>query len=99
MDKRVRVVGYFAHVWRNFVKVIQVRGKGATNTGGAEVALRCIGKLYALIKGWAADRDSPPPALFAFCKEKAEGILDDFKSWMANRAWLTPPKGLVWAGQ
>jgi transposase len=94
LDKQVRLVGCFAHVRRNFVKVIDARGKGNKKTGSAEVALDYIRKLYAIEK---VGRQQGLSALefYAFRKEKAEPILHEFKSWMDKRAQLTPPKGLL----
>ena len=45
------LVGCFAHARRNFVKVIDARGKAAKNNpGSAEVALQYIGQLYKIEK-------------------------------------------------
>ncbi len=94
LDQQVRLVGCFAHVRRNFVKVIDARGKGNKKTGSAEVALDYIRKLYALEKA-GRQQGLSPPELFEFRKEKAEGILHEFKTWMDKRVQLTPPKGLL----
>jgi transposase len=94
LDQQVRLVGCFAHVRRNFVKVIDARGKVSKKTGSAEVALDYIRKLYVLEKA-GRQQGLSPPELFAFRKEKAEGILHEFKAWMDERIQLTPPKGLL----
>ena len=94
LDQQVRLVGCFAHVRRNFVKVIDARGKGSKKTGSAEVALDYIRKLYAIEKA-GRQQGLSPPELCAFRKEKAEGILNEFKAWMDNGFRLTPPKGLL----
>ena len=47
---KIVLVGCMAHVRRNFVKVIDARGKGAKKSGSAEVALDYIRKLYAIEK-------------------------------------------------
>jgi len=94
LDQQVRLVGCFAHVRRNFVKVIDARGKVSKKTGSAEVALDYIRKLYVLEKA-GRQQGLSPPELFAFRKEKAEGILNEFKAWMDERIQLTPPKGLL----
>lgn len=44
------LVGCFAHVRRNFVKVIDARPKGTKKTGSADVALEYIRKLYEIEK-------------------------------------------------
>ena len=54
----ITLVGCMAHVRRNFVKVIDARGKGAKKTGSAEVALDYIRKLYAIEKRLGS-RSSP----------------------------------------
>ncbi|MHC1726757.1 MAG: IS66 family transposase [Syntrophobacteraceae bacterium] len=47
----VQLVGCFVHARRNFVKVIDARGKGAkAKTGSAEVTLGYIGQLYRIEK-------------------------------------------------
>jgi transposase len=94
LDGQVRLVGCFAHVRRNFVKVIDARGKGVKKTGSAEVALDYIRKLYAIEKA-GRQQGLSPPELFDFRKEKAEGVLNEFKAWIDNRVGLTPPKGLL----
>jgi transposase len=94
LDKQVRLVGCFAHVRRNFVRVIEARGKGPKKTGSAEVALDYIRKLYAIEKV-ARQLGLSPPELCDFRKEKAEGVLSELKAWIDNRVRLTPPKGLL----
>jgi transposase len=94
LGKQVRLVGCFAHARRNFVKVIDARGKGNKKAGSAEVALDYIRKLYAIEK-IGRQQDLSPTALYAFRKEKAEAILHEFKGWMDKRAQLTPPQGLL----
>jgi transposase len=94
MDAQVRLVGCFAHVRRKFVKVIDARGKQARKTGSAEVALGYIQKLYAIEKA-AREQDLPANELRDFRREKAEGILSEFKAWIDKHIKLTPPKGLL----
>ena len=56
----IGLVGCFAHARRNFVKVIDARGKGAKRkTGSAEVALGYIGQLYGIEKAARAAELSP----------------------------------------
>jgi transposase len=83
-----------AHVRRNFVKVIDARGKGARKSGSAEVALDYIRKLY-LIERIARESGLSPEETLALRKEKAEPILKEFKAWMDGRCLETPPKGLL----
>jgi transposase len=91
----LRLVGCFFHVRRNFVKVIDARGKEAKGkTGSAEIALGYIRQLYAIEK---AVRVKGPSLLEIqqLRKEKAEPVLEEFRAWMADRATQTPPKGLL----
>ena len=94
MEGEVRLVGCFAHVRRNFVRVVDARGKGAGKTGSAEVALEYIRKLYA-IERVARKQGLSAPELCEFRRGKAEGVLSEFKAWIDNRIRLTPPKGLL----
>jgi transposase len=88
------LVGCMAHVRRNFVKVIDARGKGPSKSGSAEVALEYIRKLYAIEKIARENKLSPEETL-AMRKEKAEPILKEFKAWMSDLLPKTPPKGLL----
>lgn len=88
------LVGCMAHARRNFVKVIDARGKRAKKNGSAEVALEYIRKLY-LIEKIAREQDLSPEEILALRKEKAEPILKEFKVWMEKRYLETPPKGLL----
>jgi len=89
------LVGCFFHVRRNFVKVIDARGKMAKNKpGSAEVALDYIGKLYAIEK-IARQRELSADEIVSLRREKAEPILQEFKAWMDKRFSQTPPKGLL----
>ncbi|HSO71020.1 MAG TPA: IS66 family transposase [Thermodesulfobacteriota bacterium] len=88
------LVGCMAHVRRNFVKVIEARGKGARKSGSAEVALEYIGKLYAIEK-FARKQALSPEETRRLRKEKAEPIRAEFKAWMDKSLVLTPPKGLL----
>jgi transposase len=91
----LRLVGCFSHVRRNFVKVIDARGKGIkSKTGSAEVALGYIRQLYVIEK---AVRIEGPSLLEIqqLRKEKAEPVLEEFRAWMADRATQTPPQGLL----
>lgn len=94
LDGQVSLVGCFAHVRRNFVKVIDARGKGAKKTGSAEVALDYIRKLYAIEK-MASRQELSPAERYEFRRERAQEILTEFKGWIDKRLHITPPKGLL----
>lgn len=88
------LVGCMAHVRRNFVKVIEARGKVVKKTGSAEVALDYIRKLY-LIEKFAREKELSPEETLELRKEQALLILMEFKAWMVKRLPQTPPKGLL----
>ena len=91
----IRMVGCFFHVRRNFVKVIDARGKAARNKpGSAEVALDYIAGLYKVEKV-ARQKELQPDEIVCLRKEQAVPILEEFKSWMEKRIDQTPPKGLL----
>ena len=94
LDGQVSLVGCFAHVRRNFVKVIDARGKGAKKTGSAEVALDYIRKLYAIEK-MASKQELSPAERYEFRRERAQEILTEFKGWIDKCLHITPPKGLL----
>jgi transposase len=89
------LVGCFAHVRRNFVKVIDARGKSKTQkTGSAEIALDYIRKLYVIEK---AVRESglSPGQIQGIRKARADPVLQEFKAWLVKRISQTPPRGLL----
>jgi len=91
----IRLVGCFAHARRNFVKVIDPRGKGTRGkTGSAEVALGYIPKLYAVEQAARAGELSPSE-IQQFRAQRAEPVLEEFRVWMEKRATRPPPKGLL----
>jgi transposase len=91
----IRLVGCFAHARRNFVKVIDARGKGAKKkTGSAEVALGYIGQLYRIEKATRAAELSPSE-IQRFRIDKAKPVLEEFKAWLEKRKNETPPKGFL----
>lgn len=95
LNPGIVLVGCFAHVRRNFVKVIDARGKAAKNkSGSAEVALEYIGRLYKIEK-IARQRDLHPDEIVCLRKEQAVAVLEEFKAWMDKRFSQTPPKGLL----
>jgi transposase len=91
----IELVGSFVHARRNFVKVIDARGKaGKTKTGSAEVALGYIRKLYAIEQAARAGELSPSE-IQQFRQERAEPVLEEFRAWMESRKNQTPPQGLL----
>jgi len=91
----IRLVGCFFHARRNFVKVIDARGKAAKNKpGSAEVALDYIGQIYKIEK-IARERRLSAEEIVALRKERAIPVLEKFKAWMDKRIEQTPPKGLL----
>jgi transposase len=91
----LKLVGCFAHARRNFVKVIDARGKGAKGkTGSAELALGYIGELYRIEKA-ARAAELTPPEIQQFRIQRARPVLEEFKSWLEKKKDQTPPKGLL----
>ncbi len=91
----IELVGCFVHARRNFVKVIDARGKGARGkTGSAEVALGYIGQLYRIEKSARAAGLSPSE-IQRFRIDRAEPVLEEFKAWLETRKDQTPPQGLL----
>jgi len=94
-NPNIVLVGCFAHVRRNFVKVVDARGKAAKNKpGSAEVALEYIGRLYKIEK-FARQNQLSPDQIVCLRKEQAAPMLEEFKTWMDKRLSQTPPKGLL----
>jgi transposase len=91
----IELVGCFAHARRNFVKVIDARGKGAKGkTGSAEVALGYIGQLYRIEKAARAEELSPSEIQRSRI-DKAKPVLEEFKAWLEMRKNQTPPQGFL----
>lgn len=91
----LELVGCFVHARRNFVKVIDARGKGAkAKPGSAEVALGYIGQLYNIEKA-ARAKDLTPSEIQQFRIERTKPVLEEFKAWLEKRKDQTPPKGLL----
>lgn len=91
----IRLVGCFFHARRNFVKVIDARGKKEKGkTGSAEVALDYIGQLYKIEKE-ARAKGLSPPEIVQLRMEKAKPVLEEFKAWLEKKKDQTPPKGLL----
>ena len=87
------LVGCFAHARRNFVKVIDARGKGG-KTGSAEVALGYIRKLYRIEEA-ARSSNLSSVEVQQFREDRAKPVLAEFKAWLEMRKDKTPPKGLL----
>ena len=88
------LVGCFAHVRRNFVKVVDACGKAAKNKpGSAEVALGYIGQLYRIEQA-ARQRGLSAEELVCLRRQQSLPVLKEFKAWMDKRISQTPPQGL-----
>ena len=88
-------VGCWAHARRMFVKVIDARKKGKkSKEGNAEKAIKFIRKLYA-IETEAREDNLDFDQIYNLRQEKAKPILDEFKQWLINLSFKTPPKGLL----
>lgn len=76
-DYDITRLGCWAHARRKFkeAKDVQVKGK----TGGADVALNHIQKLYAIEKKIKSD---PPDKRYEVRQQQAKPILDKLKSWL-----------------
>jgi len=92
-DSGIVLVGCFAHVRRNFLKIVDARGKAA-KPGSPEVALDYIGRLYKIEK-FSRQRGLLPDEIVCLRKEQAVPVLEEFKAWMDKRFSQTPPKGLL----
>ena len=91
----IRMVGCFFHARRNFVKIIDARGKAAkSKPGSPEVALGYIGQLYKIEK-IARENALSPDEIVSLRREQAVPILSEFKSWMDKRVSQAPPKALL----
>ena len=91
----VQLVGCSVHARRNFVKVIDARGKGAkSKTGSAETALEYIGRLYKIERAARATQLSPSE-IEQYRKERAEPVLQEFRAWLEKRKDQTPLQGLL----
>jgi transposase len=94
-NPNIVLVGCFAHVRRNFAKVIDARGKAAKNKPGSpEVALEYIGQLYKIEK-IARQKGLPPDEIVSVRRQQVLPVLTEFKAWMDKRLGQTSPKGLL----
>jgi len=100
LDQKSGVVhlGCWAHARRKFVKVATVRKKHRSKRVNpkslADQALDYIGKLYKIEKQ-ARGRELDADQIHRLRQEKAKPLLDQFKDWLEETRFLTPPKGLL----
>ncbi|MGA2225352.1 MAG: IS66 family transposase [Syntrophobacteraceae bacterium] len=91
----IQLVGCFVHARRNFIKVVDARGKGGkSKTGSAEVALGYIGQLYRIEKA-AREAELSLCEMQRLRIERAEPVLEEFKAWLEKKKDQTPPQGLL----
>jgi len=91
----IQLAGCFVHARRNFIKVIDARGKKAgAKPGSAEVALDYIRQLYRIEEA-ARSGDLSAAEIQRFRIDKAKPVLEEFKNWLEMRKNQTPPQGLL----
>jgi transposase len=89
------MVGCWAHARRKFHDVLQAAGpQVAQRRLAAEDALGFIRQLYRIEKEACAKQLSVP-ALYELRQQQAQPVLKEFKSWLEEKAPLTPPGGLL----
>lgn len=89
------LVGCWAHARRKFHEVIQAAGPQlAKKRLAAEQALEFIGRLYRIEKE-ARVKELCASALCELRQQQAKPVLDEFKSWLEEKAPLAPPGGLL----
>lgn len=86
--------GCLAHVRRKFDEAKKARGKTATKTGGADVALHYIGALYR-IESEAKKAELSAEELVKIRQEKAREIFAEFYAWLAKKKTQVVPKSLL----
>ena len=90
-------VGCWAHVRRKFVEVVKASGKRKSiqgRTGNAEKAIDYIRRLYAIEKR-ASEKELDYKGIYEDRQRYAKPILDEFKGWLDEISYRTPPKGLL----
>jgi transposase len=91
----IRLLGCMFHVRRNFIKVVDARGRaGPARTGSAEVALSYIARLYEVEK-YAAKNKLSSEKIYELRRQRSGPILEEFKAWMDKRVEQIPPKSLL----
>ena len=89
------MVGCWAHARRKFHDVLQAASPPvAQRKLAAEEALEFIGRLYQIEKE-ARVKELPVPEHYELRQQQAQPVLDEFKSWLDEKAPLTPPGGLL----
>ena len=85
-DEKITRLGCMVHARRKFVDVVKVQGKKRKKTSKADIAIKLIGKLYALEREWEYHRANLSEPQFNDYRyqqrqEHAKPILDDLKTW------------------
>ena len=96
-DPEIIHVGCWAHVRRKFVDVLKASGKRESvkgRTGNAGKAVDYIRRLYAIEKS-ATEKGLGYKEICEERQKHAKPILDDFKGWLEEISYKTPPKGLL----
>jgi transposase len=86
---KTQLVGCWAHARRKFMDIEKSLGKNKGKTGTHTVALNWIQKLYA-IESRAAQYETAEEA-FAYRREHAIPVLNDFKNWLEKTVQHKPP--------
>ena len=87
-------VGCFAHSRRRFFEAAKIGGQGEA----AEKALEYIRKLYSIERELRNEKTGKKQTDDEFLikrKEKAEPVLNDFKTWLLDHAGKVPPSLLL----
>jgi len=96
-DPEIIHVGCWAHVRRKFVDVLKASGKRESikgRTGNAGKAVDYIRRLYAIEKN-AKEEGLGYKEIYEERQKYAKPILDEFKGWLDEISYKTPPKGLL----
>jgi transposase len=89
------MVGCWAHARRKFHEVLQAASPPvAKRKLAAEEALDFIKSLYRIEKE-ARAKELSVPELYELRQQQAQPVLEEFKSWLKEKAPLTPPGGLL----
>ena len=89
------MVGCWAHARRKFHEVLQAAApQVAQRKLAAEEALEFIGRLYRIEKE-ARVKELSVPEIYELRQQQAKPVLEEFKSWLEQKAPLTPPGGLL----
>ena len=89
------MVGCWAHARRKFHEVLQAAApQVAQRKLAAEEALEFIGRLYRIEKE-ARVKELSVGDIYELRQQQAKPVLEEFKSWLEQKAPLTPPGGLL----